>query len=175
MVVSDLNLAPEGIETVVAMCRRAGVPLCVDPTSPSHAPKICGYLDQLFLVTPNASETYALCGMEDPIGGHESAVNAAKRLVASGVQMVIITLGEHGLAYADHAHAGHIEARKTSIVDATGAGDAMSAAVIFGLLNGIEIDEAIRLGKTAAMLTLRSRESVVAELTPDLLYEHLVI
>jgi pseudouridine kinase len=60
-------------------------------------------------------------------------------------------------------------------VNTTGAGDALTAGVIFGLLNGVPLDEALRLGVSAATLTLRSRESVVPELSQELLYDELVI
>jgi pseudouridine kinase len=105
----------------------------------------------------------------------DAAIHAAKQLVSLGAEIVIITLGEKGVAYADRSGGGHIQARKTEVVDSTGAGDALSAAVIFGLLNELSLDEAMRLGVTAASLTLRSRETVLPELTADLLYEHLVV
>jgi pseudouridine kinase len=47
--------------------------------------------------------------------------------------------------------------------------------VIFGLLNEMPTDEALRLGIAAAALTLRTRESVHPELTLDLLYDELIV
>ncbi len=76
-----------------------------------------------------------------------------------------MTLGAQGLAYADRTGSGHVPAARTHIVDATGAGDALTAGVIFGLINNIPLDELVRLGVSAATLTLRSPESVVPELT----------
>lgn len=175
MVVIDLNLTTEALTKAITLCQRFHVPLCVDPTSAAHAPKICNYLKHTYLITPNTAETTALCGLTVHAHDHDTALQAARQLVNLGTSIAIVTLGEKGVVYADHAGGGHIDARKTQIVDSTGAGDALSAAVIFGLLNALSLDEAMRLGITAASLTLRSRESVVPELTPDLLYEHLLV
>jgi pseudouridine kinase len=91
------------------------------------------------------------------------------------VRVAIITMAELGLVYAAGDLSGHIPAIRTEIVDFTGAGDALTAAVIFALLHGIPIEEAVRLGVAAAALTLRSRETVSPELSLERLYEQLVI
>lgn len=173
LVVMDLNLSQSAVDEVVQLAHQYDVPLCVDPTSPAHAVKICQHLQNLYLIAPNASETTVLCGLEVPGYDLDAAVDVAKQLNSLGVRIAIVTLGEYGVVYADGSGGGHIAARKVNIVDSTGAGDAMSAAVIFGLVNDVEIDEAMRLGVTAASLTLRSRESVYPELNTDLLYDHL--
>jgi pseudouridine kinase len=51
----------------------------------------------------------------------------------------------------------------------------LNAAVIYGLLNQIPLDDAVRLGVTAASLTLRHRGTVVHDLSLELLYDQLVI
>jgi pseudouridine kinase len=43
------------------------------------------------------------------------------------------------------------------------------------LLNGIQIDEAMQLGVSAASLTLRYRGAVVPDLTLEKLYDRLVV
>jgi pseudouridine kinase len=64
-----------------------------------------------------------------------------------------------------------VPAIRTTIVDPTGAGDAMIATLIFSLLNAIPIDDAVRLGVAAASLTLRYRGAVVPDLSLERLYE----
>jgi pseudouridine kinase len=78
-----------------------------------------------------------------------------------------------GVSYASAESSGHVRALQVEVVDPTGAGDALSAAVIFGLLNEIPLDESVRLGVSAAALTLRTRGSVAPELSLELLYEQL--
>lgn len=173
MVVIDLNLSVEAVATVVQLCQTHAVPLCVDPTAPAQAHKIRPHLSSVYLIAPNATETHILCDKEVPHGDFEGAIHIAKDLVAMGVQIAILTLGEAGVVFASGNGGGHITARKTQVIDATGAGDALTAAVIFGLINDIPLEEALRLGIVAASLTLHSRESVYPDLTPDALYEHL--
>ena len=57
--------------------------------------------------------------------------------------------------------------------DPTGAGDALTAAVLFGLLNDMPIDDAVRLGVAAASLTLTYRGSVIPDLSLEKLYDQL--
>ena len=85
--------------------------------------------------------------------------------------MVVITLAEHGLYYATREGSGHIPAPRVEVVDATGAGDALIAGMVYGLINGLPVDECMRLGVSAATLTLRSPETVSPELNLERLYE----
>jgi pseudouridine kinase len=95
--------------------------------------------------------------------------------VTAGVKIAIITLAEEGVVYATADASGHIPAVATEIIDTTGASDALTAAVVFGLLNDIPIDESVRLGASAAALTLACSDTVCVDLSLELLYDHLLI
>jgi len=173
LVVLDANLSPATLETIFKLARTYQLPVCADPTTATFAPQLCPYLPDLLLVTPNGAEAEALCGVE--VTDRESALVAAQKLVALGVQIAIVTLGATGLVYATSQESGHVPAIAREIVDYTGAGDALTAAVVFGLLNDLAIGEAVRLGTSAAALTLQSRETVRPDLSLERLYEELVI
>lgn len=175
LVAIDANLTPEAITTVVGLCDELGIPLCADPTSAALAGRLCPHLSSLYMASPNVPETSVLCGDEFADSDRDAAQAAARHLVTLGVDVAVITLGEYGVVYADAETQGHIPAVQTEIVDQTGAGDAMTAAIIFGLLEGIPLDECVRLGVTAATLTLRTRDAVRSDLSVDLLYDELVI
>lgn len=175
LVVIDANLSPQALDMVFRLAETHRVPVCADPTSAALAGKLCDYLPKLYMIAPNSAETAALCGIPIPAHNAETGIRAARHLVALGVEIAIVTLAEQGLAYADSSSGGHIPAIRTHIEDTTGAGDALTAGVIFGLLNDVPLDEAMRLGVSAATLTLRSPEAVVPELTQELLYDELVI
>ena len=89
--------------------------------------------------------------------------------------MVVIALAAFGVCYATSETSGYIPAIRTEILDPTGAGDALTATVLFALLNDMPIDDAVRLGVSAASLTLRYPGSVVPDLSLEKLYDHLVI
>jgi pseudouridine kinase len=105
----------------------------------------------------------------------DEALAAARKLVNMGVKIAIITLAEEGVVYATASDSGHVPAVATELVDSTGASDALTATVVFGLLNDIPIDEAVRLGASAAALTLECTDTVCQDLSLDLLYDQLLI
>ncbi len=175
MVVIDATLSEAALAVVFELAERYRVRVSGDPTSPLLAGRFCPYLHQMYMVSPNAAETTALCGLENPAHDRETAINAARHLVSMGTQIAVVTVGEQGLAYADSSGGGFITAINTRVTDPTGAGDAFSGAVIFGLLNDVPVDEAMRLGVTAASLTLQSRYTVVPTLTQEMLYDQLTI
>jgi pseudouridine kinase len=175
LVFVDANLTKETLRKVFTLARKARLPVCADPTSTRLAQRIKTYLQRCYLLTPNLSEAAQLCEMEIKPGNRRQALQAAKCLVNQGVETAILTLAEHGLCYATSETSGHIPAMRTPIVDQTGGGDALTAAVIFALLNDIPLDDAVRLGVSAASLTLRYRGAVVPDLTLEKLYDQLVI
>lgn len=174
LVVIDATLSEDALATLFELTEAYSVRVCADPTTPSLAPRLRPYLPQLYLVAPNAGETAALCELSEPVSERETALAAARHLVSQGVYIAVVTMGAGGLAYADGGGAGFIRAVHTHVVDPTGAGDALTGAVIFGLLNDVPLDEAMRLGVTAAALTLQSGETVAPDLTQELLYDRLM-
>lgn len=175
MIVLDATLTAEALAKIFDLAETYHVRVCADPTTPSLAGRLCPYIDRLYLIVPNAAETAALCGLAEAAHDRETAINAARSLVAMGAHIAVVTMAEQGLAYADGSGGGFIRAMKTRVVDSTGAGDALTGAVIFGLLNDVDLDEAMRLGVTAASLTLQSRDTVLKTLSQELLYDKLVV
>jgi len=173
LAVIDASLSEEALDTLFELAARYQVRVCADPTSPLMAGRLRRYIPNLYLIVPNASETAALCSLDEPAAERDSAIGAAQKLVNLGANIAVVTLGEHGLAYADSSGGGYIRAIHTEVVDTSGAGDAFSGAVIFGILNDVPIDEAMRLGVTAASLTLESEDTVLQSLSQELLYDEL--
>ena len=130
-------------------------------------------MQDLTLVAPNGAEAKALWGVQ--VTDRESGLIAAQKLVSMGIEIAIVTLGATGLVYATSQESGHVPAQAVKVVQLTGAGDALTAAVIFGLLNEFAIGDAVRLGTSAAALTLQSRETVCSNLSLELLYDQLVV
>ncbi len=173
LIVIDATLSEETLDTLFELAARYQVRVCADPTSPRLASRLSRYIASLYLIVPNASETAALCSLDEPATERESAIGTARQLVSMGADIAVVTLGERGLAYADSSGGGYLRAIHTEVVDTSGAGDAFSGAVIFGILNDVPIDEAMRLGVAAASLTLLSEDTVLQSLNADMLYDEL--
>ena len=175
MVFFDANLPTPVIKTIIGMARRAHVPVCADPTSISLANKLLPFLSKLFLITPNTYEASKLIDRVISPSDPQDVLHAARTLVSQGVEIAVIPMAQFGVCYATSETNGHISAIRTTIQDPTGAGDAMTATIIFAIINGITLDDAIRLGVSAATLTLRSTGTVYPGLSLDILYDQLVI
>lgn len=175
LVVIDANLPKKTMQAVFSQARKAKIPVCADPTSIHLAERLRPFLERLFFVTPNQGEASVLCGREFENSHPEEAIEVAKCLVSLGVEIALITLAEFGVVYATSETSGHVPAVRTTIVDPTGAGDALNATVFHSLLNNFSLDDAIRLGVTAASLTLRYPGTVIEDLSLEMLYDQLVI
>jgi pseudouridine kinase len=173
VVFCDANLMPESLEVALALARKHRTLIAADPTSASLATKFTPHLKDLWLLTPNEAEAEVLYPGQVPHADVSRALSAARHLVQNGVEIAVITMAEFGLGYAWAEGSGHVPAVRTEILDPTGAGDALSAALIFALSNGIPVDEAARLGLAAAAHTLRTPGSVAADLSLELLYDEL--
>jgi pseudouridine kinase len=171
----DANLPEPTLKTAFSLARRAQLPVFADPTSVTLAPRLGPYLSRIKMITPNSAEAAAYCDQTFEDADQNQAAEAAKFLVSQGVGIALITLAEFGVCYATSTTSGFIRAINTDIIDPTGAGDALTATVIFALLNDIPLDDAIRLGVSAASLTLRHRGAVLPDLSLEKLYDQLVI
>jgi pseudouridine kinase len=174
MICLDANLPDETLQYVVEAAWERKIPVCADPTSTHLALKLVPYLPRIRLLVPNAGEAGVLTGQAFKASNESAAKAAARHLVGLGVGIVLITLAEFGVVYATAETSGYIPAIHTHISDPTGAGDALTAALIFGLLNDVPLDDAIRLGVSAATLTLRTPGAVAPDLSLEVLYDQLL-
>jgi len=171
LVVIDANLPSRTIDMVFKLAKQYDVPVCADPTSNALAPKLKPRLSELYMVTPDMGEAEVLTGIK--IVERMDAMEAAKKLITLGVDIAIVTQSEKGVCYATQEVAGHMPAIDTEVTDLTGAGDAMTAAVVYGLQEGFDVDEAIKLGISAGSLAIQCRETVCPDLNLELLYDNL--
>jgi pseudouridine kinase len=169
----DANLAKETIRAIMSIARREKLPACADPTSEALATRLYPYLRRLRLMVANRGEAAILCNQENSISTRREAMDAAKCLVSQGVEIAIVTMAESGVCYATSETSGYVPSVRTNIIDPTGAGDALTAAVLFGLINQMPIDDAVQLGVAAESLTLTYRGAVVPDLSLEKLYDRL--
>lgn len=169
----DTNLSARTLQTLFRLTSEYDIPVCADPTAAVLAHRLLPYLPQIVAITPDLAEAEALVGQK--LQEDEDIGAAARRLAQSGVDLAIITLGAAGLYYATSVESGRIPPFPVGVVDVTGAGDALMAAVAYGLLEGLSPEETVRLGTAAAAQTITCRETVCPDLSPELLYERLAM
>jgi pseudouridine kinase len=173
MVCIDANLSPRTLKTLFRLTAQYDVPVCADPTAALLAHRLVPYLPAIAAITPDCDEAATLLGR--PVDDEVAVNTAARGLVQAGVGLAILTLGAEGLHYATSEESGRIPAFAVDVVDPTGAGDALTAAVAYGLLEGMSPEEAVRLGMAAATQTVTCRDTVCTDLNLGLLYDRLVL
>jgi ribokinase len=140
------------LDTVLEAARigqEAGAQIVLDPAPPKELP------DELFqrltVIKPNSSEAEHLTGVQ--VTDQDSARRAARRLIERGIQAVAVQAGDEGnlLIWQD----GEVWLPKIPVksVDATGAGDAFSAALAVALAEDQSWEAAGHFASTAAALT----------------------
>lgn len=160
-VVLDANL-PE--ETLAFLAARLRVPLIADAVSAAKARRLLPILDRLWAVKPNAIEAEAMTGL--PANDPARAEDAARKLVELGARRAFVTLSERGVCCADAHKVCFIPGGAVRMVNATGAGDAFTAALAWAKLRGVEgLSDCARAGLLAASLAVESRETVNPNVT----------
>ncbi len=175
MIMMDGSLTPPTIKTIVRLATQYKVPLCADPSSSRLAQRLRPYIPDLHLVVPNEVEQAELLEVDYPGYNPEASRTLSRRLVNMGVDHVVVSLSDYGLDYATIDEVGYIPPSYSKMVDATGTGDAVTAAIMFGMINNLPTIECVRLGAAAASLTLQTTETVVPDLSLDMLYDHLIV
>jgi ribokinase len=95
----------------------------------------------------NANEAIQLTG--------KKYKEACLMLTDKGAGIVAVTLGGKGSYVTDGVESFEVPARKTKVLDTTGAGDAFAAGFLYRMLAGASIDAAARCGNIAASFCIR--------------------
>ncbi|MFR9798307.1 ribokinase [Streptomyces sp. MS06] len=127
------------LETVVEVVRSLAPDsrFVLNPSPPRPLPReVLAACDPLIV---NEHEAKVLLG--DAGAGGEPA-HRARLLLAKGPRSVVVTLGAQGALVADGRGVGRIDPVTVDAVDTTGAGDAFTAALCWGLGRGVPLQEA---------------------------------
>jgi ribokinase len=153
MILAQLEIPMETVEYLCSIAEKFQVPLMLDP-APAHALSR-HVLRRVTWLTPNESETCALCGMS---AGDLNAQNAgayAEKLLATGAANVIIKLGGQG-AYVAGADGLRtlVPAFKVRVVDSTAAGDAFNGGLAVALMRGMNTADAVRFAAAVGAVSV---------------------
>ncbi len=105
-----------------------------------------------FCVKPNRAELEGWAGHALPTT--ESLVKAARGLLARGVGIVAISLGEEGALFASGSETALASLPAIACASTVGAGDAMVAGIVAALRENVTLDRVARLGTAFAAAKL---------------------
>jgi pseudouridine kinase len=168
--VVDANLPAATINRLLLKHKR-NTTVVADPISIAKSIRFRHALDAIDVFFPNRKEAAQLTG--HPVETRDEVMQAAAKLRDLGVGTVVLTLGDEGV-YVDGPAGGRffpaIPAKK--VIDVTGAGDALVAGYIYGMLYSGTHEPAV-FGLAAASLAVETDRSVPAYLQPARLLERI--
>ncbi len=162
LVVADTNLPAASL---AYLAENLTVPLFVDPVSVSKAEKLLPLLPHIHTLKPNGAEAELLSGVS--IVDRNSARRAARKLIDMGVKQVFISLGKEGFLAAAEDETVWEPAPEAELVNTTGAGDALMAAIAWSWLRGENLSKTAAFGAAAAAITIECEETINPALSAD--------
>lgn len=144
-------------------------PVFADPVSCAYAKNIKPFAGRFHTLKPNRMEAEILSGI--PIENDEDLKRACDALLERGTERVVVSLGERGCFYMDRA--GRQLWRRLEPVahmaNATGGGDAFMAALIYGWLYSMELEETLDYALAAGVAAISSEKTINPNISVGLL------
>lgn len=162
-IVLDTNLPKETINYIVNNYNDKDI--FIDTVSTTKALKIKDIIGKFHTIKPNKYEAEILSGMK--INGEEDLEKAGDFFLDKGVKNIVITLGKDGVFYKNNTISGHIKSPNINIINATGAGDAFIAALIYGYLNDFSIEKGVSFSIASSILAMKSHDTVNRNMSID--------
>jgi D-beta-D-heptose 7-phosphate kinase/D-beta-D-heptose 1-phosphate adenosyltransferase len=161
ILVSDYSkgvLSPKLLQTIFAAARELNKPTIVDPKSQNFS--IYKGAD---FIKPNRKEAELATGLKIT---DRSSLEAASKMIRNitGVEAVITTLSEDGVAIYENDKLHLIPTRAQQVFDVTGAGDTYLAAFAYEYLHTADIIAACEFANAAAAVVISKIGSSTATL-----------
>lgn len=150
LVVLQLEVPIEVVKHTLVKAKELGKYTILNPAPAQYLDN--DIISKVDLLIPNETELEILSGIT--IKDQNDILEAGRRLIASGVKELIVTLGEQGCLYLTGKEYRYFKAYKVSAIDTTAAGDSFVGGITIGLMNGLEMDQAIELASKVGALTV---------------------
>jgi len=128
-----------------------------DPTGRWGGEQLREVLTQTDILLPNAEEVLRLSG--------QPTVTAAVSVLTKAGPKIVVKLGDNGALSADGSTVRPVpppSGLAGELIDTTGAGDCFNAGLIAGLLRGLDLSAATRLGCAAGSASTRGAGGTAA-------------
>ncbi len=162
----DTNLTEETLAYLIE--KLDGIPLFLDPVSAAKSERVKNLIGKFHTIKPNRKEAETITGLS--ILNEDELMQAGKWFEEKGVKRIFITLSGGGVYYKEGSVEGILRPGQVSIVSATGAGDAFSAAIMDGFVRGMNVEETAKYGMAAASIAMESKTPV----NPTICFEEIM-
>jgi pseudouridine kinase len=167
LVIADANPPAETLHYLAGLCEQYNVPLFLEPTAADKCTRIFPHVRGITYLSPNMEELEALHG--SPLQSFEDMLQAARVLVEKGICHIFVTLGREGILWVNAEGSIHQSTMEMEVKDVTGAGDAFVSGIVWAMMQGISLKDALSYGIAASLLTIQVYESVHPHLSAELL------
>ncbi|MBC8181524.1 ribokinase [candidate division KSB1 bacterium] len=150
ILVMQLEIPLETVNAAAQIANECGVKVILNP-APAQ-PLDDSLFQNLTILTPNESESELLTGIL--VKDEKSAEQAARVLIAKGVDTVIVTMGSKGALLVTADVSEMIPGYKVEAVDATAAGDVFNGALSVALAEKKSLKNGLRFANAAAALSV---------------------
>lgn len=158
-VVLDTNLTEEAI---AFLAEHVTAPLFADAVSVTKAEKLLPVLGRLHTLKPNRLEAELLSGIR--ITDRATLAAAADKLLDTGLERVFISLGAAGVYCAWGRQRLLQPCPPTTLVNASGGGDAMMAGLVRAWLDGLSLEDTARFALACSSIAVEGKDTI----NPDL-------
>ncbi|NIM96011.1 MAG: ribokinase [Anaerolineales bacterium] len=145
IMMTQLEIDYETVGYTLKVANEVGVRTILNPAPAGQL--ALEYVQLVDYLTPNETELEVLSRMPDA-----SIEDAARSLITSEGQAVIVTLGPQGARYVGKDGTKLVPSYKVDVVDTTGAGDAFNGGLAVALAEGKSAMDAIDFANAAAAL-----------------------
>jgi 1-phosphofructokinase len=147
------GVEPEEYAALARQIQAAGGRVMLDTSGPALEAALAVRPDA---IKPNVSELSALLG--EPLSSRGEVVSAARRIVAQGVGLVVVSMGADGAVFVREGESVLAKPPRMQVRSTVGAGDAMVAGTVAGLLRDLPLAEIARLATACSMEVLSRPE-----------------
>jgi len=151
LVMMQLEIPLESVVSVIEFCAKSDKKIILDPAPATNfTPE---FTKSLYMITPNETEATALTGVK--IKDLRDVKKAAIKLLGSGPQYVLITMGANGVYLASqNDEFEYITSPKVTTIDSTAAGDCFNGTLAVSLSQGLSVFEAAKKACHAASISV---------------------
>jgi len=146
----QLEIPLQTVLHAAKLAKRLGKKVILNPAPAMPLPE--ELFINLYMITPNMSETEALTGIE--ITDMLSIKKAAEKIKEKGVANVVITLGREGAYIFNEDGGRQIATPNVKAIDSTAAGDVFNGALAVAISEGNGLDQAVEFANRAAALSV---------------------
>jgi ribokinase len=153
IILAQLETPMDTVEYLSQVAQRAGVPLMLDPAPARPLPE--SILRRVTYLTPNETETAALCDLGDQELAPAKVPEAAEALLRKGAENVVLKLGSRGAFLASRSGIRKMfPAIDVRAVDSTAAGDAFNGGMASALMQGLTLEDAVGFAVAVAAVSV---------------------